>query len=59
MKNTFGGLINKLETAEKKSVLLKKYQQKLPKLKYKEKMNERDKNDIQELWTKYKGITYA
>lgn len=46
MKNTFGELINKLDIAEEKSMILMKYQQKLPELKYMEKMNEKGTNNM-------------
>lgn len=59
MKNAFSSLISRLDTIkEKKSVKLKIGQQKLTKLKHKEKINKAEEN-IQELRTIPNHITYA
>lgn len=60
MKNTFNGLVNKLDTGtEKKSVSLETWQQKLPKMESKE-------NEVGKKWSRIstyrgtitKGVTY-
>lgn len=56
MKNGFGGFINRPDKTKKKPLSLKKCQQKLPKLKCKEKKKKIMEQDIQKLWENYKGI---
>ena len=55
MKNSFDKLISRLDRARKESLSLKIYQQKLPKLKSKEKKDwKKSEQNIQRLWDNHK-----
>ena len=64
MKNVFGGLISRLDTAEERiseveDVSIETLQTEKQTEKTGEKKKQNPEENIQELWGNYKGVTYA